>query len=138
MFGNFDFNSSPLAPPGTKTVVHKTPDVRASWAPHGVCGFYIGPALEHCRCYKCYIPSSRRERISDTVEFFPSDFDIPFLSSQDMATYAALDLIATLKNPRPETPLFVGDEQVRALTELADIFATSVYPKLIPSNIASP
>ena len=43
-----------------------------------------------------------------------------------------------VKNPRPETPLFVGDEQLRALTELADIFATSVYPKLIPSSIASP
>ena len=54
-----------------------------------------------------------------------------------MATYAALDLIAALKNPRPETPLFVGDEQFRALTELAEIFATSIYPKLIPSNIAT-
>ena len=138
IYGNFDFNSTPLAPPGTKVIVHETPDVRSSWAPHGVNGFYIGPSLEHYRCYKCYIPSTRRERDSDTVEFFPSDSDLPFLSSNDLAAYAALDLIDALKNPHPATPLFVGDTQLRALTQLADIFASTVIPKLIPSNAASP
>jgi hypothetical protein len=31
LFGNFDFNETPLAPPGTKVVVHLKPDQRASW-----------------------------------------------------------------------------------------------------------
>ena len=70
--------------------------------------------------------------------FFPSNFNIPFLSSQDMETYAALDLIAALKNPTPENPLFISDDQVCALTGIANIFASSIYPKLTPSNIAIP
>ena len=55
-----------------------------------------------------------------------------------MAAYAALNIIAALKNSTPETPLFVRDKQVRALTELADIFASLIYPKLAPSNVAIP
>ena len=138
LFGNFNFNNTPLAPPGTKILIHETPDVRQTWAPHSVDGWYIGPALEHYRCYRCYVPTTRRERISDTVEFFLQNTEIPFLSSKDLAAYAALDLIAAIKNPSPETPLFVGDEQLRALTELAEIFASSVYNKIIPANPASP
>ena len=33
--GNFDFNKTPLAPPGTKVVIHLKPDQRASWSYHG-------------------------------------------------------------------------------------------------------
>jgi hypothetical protein len=31
LHGNFDFNKTPLAPPGTKVIVHLKPDQRASW-----------------------------------------------------------------------------------------------------------
>jgi hypothetical protein len=36
--GNFDFNQSPLAPPGTHVIVHVTPDQHPSMAPHGIDG----------------------------------------------------------------------------------------------------
>ena len=36
--GAFDFNRTPLAPPGTRVIVHKTPENRRTWAPHGVDG----------------------------------------------------------------------------------------------------
>jgi hypothetical protein len=55
--GSFDFNKTPLAPPGTQVVVHTTPELRTNMAPHGVDGWYVGPSAEHYRCYKCYIPS---------------------------------------------------------------------------------
>ena len=45
--GAFDFNRTPLAPPGTRVVVHKTPDNRRTWVPHRVDGRYLGPALDH-------------------------------------------------------------------------------------------
>ena len=54
--GAFDFNCTPLAPPGTRFVVHKTPDNRRTWAPHGVDGWYFGPAPDHYRCHSVYIP----------------------------------------------------------------------------------
>jgi hypothetical protein len=43
--GHFDFNRTPLAPPGTQVIAHEKPDQRASWDPHGVDGYYLGPTL---------------------------------------------------------------------------------------------
>ena len=36
--GAFDFNRTPLAPPGTRVIVHKTLDNCRTWAPQGVDG----------------------------------------------------------------------------------------------------
>jgi hypothetical protein len=65
--GNFDFNKTPLAPPGTKVVIHLKPDQRASWSYHGEEGWYVSPSMEHYRCVKCYIPTTARERDVDTL-----------------------------------------------------------------------
>ena len=47
LFGNFDFNKSPLLPLGTKIILHTKPGKRASWDFHGEQGYYIGPAIKH-------------------------------------------------------------------------------------------
>ena len=57
--GPFDFNITPIAPIGTKCLVHEKPAVRGTWAPHGVDGWYVGPARDHYRCYTVYIPSTK-------------------------------------------------------------------------------
>ena len=41
--GNFDFNNTPLATPGTKVVIHKNPGQHKNWDPNGVKGWYLGP-----------------------------------------------------------------------------------------------
>jgi hypothetical protein len=41
--GNFDFNRTPLDPPGTRIISDEKTDQRASWDPHGVDGYYLGP-----------------------------------------------------------------------------------------------
>ena len=41
--GAFNFNRTPLVPPGVKTLVYETPSQRGSWSPDGVEGWYIGP-----------------------------------------------------------------------------------------------
>ena len=43
LFVNFDFNKTPLAPMGTKIVVHLKSTKRASFAYHGEEGWYIKP-----------------------------------------------------------------------------------------------
>ena len=53
--GNFDFKSSPLAPPDRKVVIHEKPKQRESWAPHGNKAWYIGPSLKHYWWYRVYI-----------------------------------------------------------------------------------
>ena len=67
LFGLFDFNKTPLAPAGSKVLVHKRSCQRASWANHGIEGWYIGPSLEHYCCVKCYLPSTGGVRDADTV-----------------------------------------------------------------------
>ena len=77
LFGQFDFNKTPIAPPGTRVLAHEKPAQRASWAPHGIEGWYIGPAMEHYRCWTIYIPKTNAVGITDTVTFFPTKVNCP-------------------------------------------------------------
>jgi hypothetical protein len=61
IYGQYDYNRSPMAPPGTRIIAHETPSRRRTWAPHGQDGWYIGPALEHYRCYTIYVNKTRGE-----------------------------------------------------------------------------
>jgi hypothetical protein len=70
IFGQYDFNRAPMAPPGTRIIAHETPGRRRTWAPHGQDGWYIGPSLEHYRCYTVYITKTRSNIIVETVNFF--------------------------------------------------------------------
>jgi hypothetical protein len=72
--GHFDFNRTHLAPPGTRIVAHKKPHQRASWDPHGVDSYYLGPALDHYRCYQVHITKTKGTQIVDTVEFSPPNW----------------------------------------------------------------
>jgi hypothetical protein len=94
--GQYDFNRTPMAPPGTRIIAHETPGRRITWAPHGQDGWYIGPALDHYQCYTVYINKTRGERVVETVDFFPEKFKLPFLSTQELATQAAKELTHAL------------------------------------------
>jgi hypothetical protein len=126
IFGQYDFNRAPLAPPGTRIIAHETPGRRRTWAPHGQDGWYIGPALEHYRCSTVYITKTRSSRIVETVEFFPHQFKLPFPSSSELSTQAAEDLTHALLNPQRAGPFcHVGDKQAIALRRLANILGST-------------
>jgi hypothetical protein len=127
LFGNFDYNRMPLAPPGTKVVAHKKANKCSSWAPHGATGWYIGPALEQYCCHTIFISKTNAKRICDTVKFFPHNFTMPKLSSSDATLHAARDLIC---HPQPSAPPFaIGDQQLVALRQLANIF-DAAHPRV--------
>ena len=65
----FDYNKMPLAPLGTKVVVHKPPNKRGTWSPHSQHGWYLGMAPGHYHCHQVYVPKTRTERIAQTVTF---------------------------------------------------------------------
>jgi hypothetical protein len=68
--GTFDYNKTPLAPPGTKVIIHEKPQQRKTWDPHGTEGWYLGPAMEHYRCHWVFTNKTKAERITDTVKNF--------------------------------------------------------------------
>jgi hypothetical protein len=126
LFGVFDFNRTPLAPPGTRAVIFEDPDTRESWAPHGKLAWYLGPAPEHYRCYRLYIPETGGIRTSGTVDFFPHYSTVPKLSSADAAAHAARDLIVAIENPYPKTSFpRLSTRHLTALKLLANIFRTA-------------
>ena len=99
----FDYNKHPLAPLGTRLLIHEKADKRATWSTRGTDGWYIGPALGHNRCVDCYVPSTHSTtRIADTVACFPTT--IPFLktSTEDYLPQSVSDsILALLNDPQP-------------------------------------
>ena len=91
--------------------------------------------MEHYRCHKAYIPKTRAEQISDTVEPPPKTFHMPQISSMDATYHYAQDLIYALQNPSPTSPLVkLGHGHKEALKNLADIFRKS-SPQAVPPRV---
>lgn len=129
LFGNYNFNATPIAPPGTKVLVHEKPDQRASFAPHGITGWYVGPAPEHYRCYKVYIPSTNKTRITDTVQFFPHATPFPATNATTYLQQTASDMLHILQQTNGNIPsLHYGSPVMNAFIQIAQILkrATSM------------
>ena len=123
--GVFDFNRTPLGPPGTRVLVHEKSQARGTWAPHGEDAWYIGPAFEHYRCYKIWAWETRRERETDTLTWFPHQLTMPTPSALDRISASINDLATALGNPTPNSPLPpLETSQVAALKELVRLFST--------------
>lgn len=93
--GAHDFNKEPLAPPGTKVIVHQKPQVRKSWGYHGKVGWYVGPAKQHYRCYRVFMPDTASEIVTDTLKFLSHKLPFPTTTVEDHLKLA-VDKIKTL------------------------------------------
>ena len=60
-----------MAPPGTKAIIYEDSDTRASWAPHGLDAWLLGPSKDHYWCHLYYVPKSRGYRVSGSADLFP-------------------------------------------------------------------
>jgi hypothetical protein len=118
-----DYNKTAFAPPGYKIIAHDKPVKRRTWSPDGQYGYSLGPAMHHYRCQNVYISATASERIVDTLEFFPNNYQMPQLLSTDRLLMTAKDMTDALQNPHLDVPFArVGDDTISALTALAAIF----------------
>ncbi len=69
--GPYDWNQYPLALLGTKAVIYEDADTRASWAPHGLDAWLLGPSRDHYRCNLYYVPELKGYRVSGSADLFP-------------------------------------------------------------------
>ena len=127
LFGQFDFNKTPLAPAGTKVLVHEKPAQRRTWGYHGIDGWYVGPAMDHYRCMTCYIPSLASIRILDTVDFFPTQIKFPSVTKDDHIRQA-ITVLVTILSTRPTTlpEIQFGNNTENALHQIAGILQRAV------------
>ena len=120
--GTFDFTCTPLAPPGTRIIIHEKPTTRQTWALHGMDGWYLGPALHHYQCYRIWVPCTHAECIVDTISFFPKAVPLPELTHKDAAIQATHELTHTLQQPRFHGPLAqFHDDHLTSLRKLSKI-----------------
>jgi len=140
--GTFDFNTTPLVPPGTKVLLHEKPDVRRTWAPRGTNAWYIGPALEHYRCVECYMPETRSTRIADTLEYFPVKVPFPKSTTEDYLRQSIGDILAILNDPKPPIAPFLtfGDDTTNALRKIATLLNCAIPPppRVLPLLVPVP
>ena len=59
----YDFNRTPIAPPGIKVKVHARPTQQQTWAPHALDAWYVGPTMERYRCYTVWATQTRQTRV---------------------------------------------------------------------------
>jgi hypothetical protein len=113
--GNFDFNRSPLASPGTRVVVHITPAQRPNRGPHSVDGWYVGSSPEHYRCHKCYIPSTFGVRDALTIDWFPHNVPFPRVTTDEYLRQTAHDMLKLIQNktthPIPSLTIWLQHHQ---------------------------
>jgi hypothetical protein len=137
--GLVDYNKTAFAPPGCKIIADDKPGKRRTWAPPGQNGYSLGPVMHHYRCQNIYILSTASERIVDTLEFFPHNYQMPQLSSTNRLIMDAKDMTDALQNPHPEVPFArIGDDTISALAELSAIFKLKLHQTPPPTLPAAP
>jgi hypothetical protein len=95
--------------------------------------------MHHYQCQHVYIPATAIERIMDTLEFFPHNYQMPHLSSTDRLLMGAKDMTDALQKPHPEVPFAsVGDDTIAALEDLAAIFKIKLRQTASPAPQAVP
>jgi hypothetical protein len=131
LYGQFDFNRTPLAPVGTKIVAHVNADTRTSFGAHGRLGWYIGPSLEHYRCWRCYMSDTHKEVDVLKVDFFPQQTPFPTFNREAYLRQTAEDMLHLLQpTTNPPLPVFspleFGSPIINAYAKLADILRRAV------------
>ena len=124
--GYFKFDATPMGPPGSRIIIHAKPELRKSWDYRGQDGYFVGPALNHYRCYTVLKKDSQAVIISDTVRFRHHTLTIPDLSAEDKIIHA----LQTLTHSMTGAPTASTDDQLMAIASLRDIFRN--YAKAAP------
>jgi Reverse transcriptase (RNA-dependent DNA polymerase) len=133
--GQYNFNSHPIGPPGTKVLVHEKSKNRSSWAPHATESWYIGPSLEHYRCYITYNTETNSTRIADTLTWFPTKVPFPFPNDSERLTAALQDIANIVDNNQPnEATTLTNESQTSELQRLITIFRPNSNPDPSPST----
>ena len=131
--GKFDYNRTPLAPPGTKALLYEAAARRAAWAPHAVDGWYLGPAMHHYRCGLYFVTHTRATRIASSVKLYPTHCKLPTISEADETIIAAEELIQHLGNKNIQLECEQKLKHAKILQQL-----TAILKNAPPQRVALP
>ena len=95
--GPFDYNKMPLAPMGCAAQIHEKSDKRGTWQYHTVDGWYLNTSPMHYRTHVCHIKETRKERLTDTVQFQHKRITNPTISHADKVMHALQQVLGEIK-----------------------------------------
>ena len=107
VYGPYNFNKYPMAPPVTRVVFHKKSGNCTSWGFHGTPGWYIVPSLKHYRCIHCYMPATAIVCITETLQSIPKACNLPKTANEDYLQQAIGDILEIMQDP-PNTLPFLS------------------------------
>ena len=134
VFGQFNFNSTPLASPGTKAIIHDK--TRKSFGARGCEGWYIDPAMKYYRCYRYINSSSSKPVNTDTVYFLPHNIPFPLVTPDNDFCQTAEDILNILQNSKSKIPtLIFSNPTTIAFVCLAQILKRATRQSLITPDL---
>eukprot|EP00957_Ditylum_brightwellii_P101099 7704902-Ditylum_brightwellii.AAC.1 len=108
--------------------VNKTVEQCKTWELNGIKGWYLEPSRDHYRCYKAYIPSTKGEQVTITVDFHTATTKLSHISPAEAATQAVRNLTVALQSQPINAPFkTIGDIQLAAIKELANKLVLSQF-----------
>ena len=129
MKGEYHFNATPKAPPGSEMMLHDKPNRRRSWGFNAKKAWYIGPCFQHYRAFRGILPLTGGERISDTVRFKHYAIAIPQPTPADRILKAARDLDDAIRQQPKRAPI----DELQAIKQLRKVLLGETKEPL-PAN----
>jgi len=103
------------------------------WDQRAIGACHIGPAWDHYRALKLYIPSTRGTRISADYQLYPEHCEVLKETRMDEAVRVAKDLVSAIQKVQGQAAQQPG-RHATALAKLADIFQMKTI-EMSPSEV---
>ena len=110
VFGTFNYQRTPLAPLGTKVIIHERPDQRLTWDKHGLPGFLVNQAKDYFRSYQVSVTITGATRVLGVIELLPTKYKMPKTSSADRINAAFEKIGEALNNPKLREGFLSGNK----------------------------
>ena len=117
--GDFHFDSTPIAHPGTEMLTQNKPSNRRSWDNNTTKAWYIGPCLKHYRTLKGIVPATGAEQMSDIVRMKHHAIAIQQLTPAERILEATKQLKQTIQQQPQQAPM----DKIKAVELLREGFA---------------
>ena len=106
--GPFNYNATPMVPPGSCIIAHAKGATCRSWDFRGIEGFYISLAMNHYQCYTLLRHNTQAVVASDTVIFRHHTLTLPALTTEDSIIHCLCALTTAIQSDR--TPAKTDDQ----------------------------
>ena len=111
IFGTFNYQRTPLAPLGTKVIIHKRPDQRKMWDKNGLPGFLVNQAKDYFRSYQVSVTKIGAIQISDAIQIQSTKYTMPKTLSNDQLDAAFEEIAEALNNPKLQDGFLNGNKE---------------------------